>query len=295
MLTISQYFAQLRAIAELTAAASRVQLASDLEKQAKALEASGVATRIDVARAAVSLADQKQRLTNAQRDVQTTQFSLRRILNVPDAQAIELTDKDAFSSTPDLNVPNAVSIAIASRPELASLAETAKAAADERKAATARSLPSLSINGGWNEQGRTPQTLFPGYDYTLSFTMPLFTGGRLTAERESALLSERREQQRQQDARNRVAEQVRGDEVELRATRTDVDLGREQVRLANQELELARGRFSAGVTDNIEVTTAQDELTRANDTEIGALYRFNIARANLARAVGSIEQTYMQP
>jgi hypothetical protein len=37
----------------------------------------------------------------------------------------------------------------------------------------------------------------------------------------------------------------------------------------------ARDRFQAGVANNIEVITAQDELARANDNQIVALYRYN--------------------
>ena len=72
----------------------------------------------------------------------------------------------------------------------------------------------------------------------------------------------------------------------MRSARSDVALGRQQVALAHDEVTLAQGRFSAGVTDNIEVTTAQDEVARANDLEIAAYYRYNVARANLARAAG---------
>ena len=88
---------------------------------------------------------------------------------------------------------------------------------------------------------------------------------------------------------------VRDDQVELEAARGNVGLGQQQVKLAHDEVTLAQGRFSAGVTDNIEVTTAQDDLARANDVEIAAFYRYNIARANLARAVGSIELVYTRP
>ncbi len=64
------------------------------------------------------------------------------------------------------------------------------------------------------------------------------------------------------------------------------------MQLANEEISLSQGRFQSGVADNIEVTAAQDSLARANDAEIGALFRYNIARAQLARAVGSEEKTY---
>ncbi len=295
LLTVAQYLAELRAQADVMAATSRVQLAVSLADQAAALQAGGVATEIDVSRAKVSLLDQKQRLTDAQDQVATAMFALKRILNVPQSQSIELLDKDQFTQTLAFEIPDAVDRALSQRPELQSLAEREAAARMEHQASSARSLPTLALNGGWNEQGRTPGNIYPGYDYELNFSVPLFTGGRLTAQRRLAALDQQRLGKQLQDARNRVSEQVRDDQTELNAAKSDVDLGREQVRLARQEVDLAQGRFAAGVTDNIEVTTAQDELARANDTEIGALYRFNIARANLARAVGSAELTYTQP
>jgi outer membrane protein TolC len=40
------------------------------------------------------------------------------------------------------------------------------------------------------------------------------------------------------------------------------------------------------------VITAQDELARASDNQIGALYQFNLSRAALARATGTIGTMY---
>ena len=54
----------------------------------------------------------------------------------------------------------------------------------------------------------------------------------------------------------------------------------------------AQDRFRAGVANNIEVITAQDDLARANDNQITALYRYNQSRADLARATGQMETLY---
>jgi outer membrane protein len=54
----------------------------------------------------------------------------------------------------------------------------------------------------------------------------------------------------------------------------------------------ARDRFGAGVANNIEVVQAQDALGRANDNQIAALYQYNQARADLARAVGQMETLF---
>ena len=64
------------------------------------------------------------------------------------------------------------------------------------------------------------------------------------------------------------------------------------VDLAKQEVGQARDRFQAGVANNIEVITAQDELARASDNQIAALYRYNQSRADLAHSVGQMEAMY---
>jgi len=108
-------------------------------------------------------------------------------------------------------------------------------------------------------------------------------------------LAEQRTRKQLAQERNLVTEQVRDGQVDLQAALHEVELGRQEVKLADEEVSLSQGRFQAGVTDNIEVTTAQDSLARANDEEIDALFRYNIARAQLARAIGSIERTYTTP
>ena len=292
LLAVSVYMAHLRALASITAARSRIALAERLTRQAQDLLTSGVASKIDVSRAQVRLRQEQQRLVDDQRDAETTLFALKRILNVPDGHQVEFTDQQDFFTTPSIDFPDTPAIALDQRPELNALSESLKAAELAHKAAFAGSLPKLSLEGKWNEQGQTFNAMTPGYDYRLNVRFPIFTGGMLKAERKSTALAEQRARKQLDDERNRVTEQVRDDLAEVTAALHQVDLGRQEVQLANEEVSLSQGRFQSGVTENIEVTAAQDSLTRANDSEIDALFRYNIARAQLARATGHIEQTY---
>jgi len=74
--------------------------------------------------------------------------------------------------------------------------------------------------------------------------------------------------------------------LNLQSARSEVQVANLGVQLAKEEVDQARDRFKAGVANNIEVISAQDSLSRANDNQIAALYRFNQARADFARAVG---------
>jgi outer membrane protein len=85
LLTTAQYLALLRAEASVKAAESRVQLAESLATQAHDLLSSGVATNIDVSRAEVRVLTERQALIDAQSEIESNTFALRRILNVPDS------------------------------------------------------------------------------------------------------------------------------------------------------------------------------------------------------------------
>jgi outer membrane protein TolC len=240
----------------------------------------------------VRLRQEQQRLIDAQRDADTTVYALKRILNLPDSQQVEFADEQDFFHTPPFDLSDPVATALVQRPELQSLDENIKAARLAHKAAASESLPKLTFDGFWDLQGHAFDAATPGYQYQVGMSVPLFTGGRLRAERRSTALAEQRAQEQLAQERNQVTEQVRDGQVELQAALHQVELGRQEVQLANEEVALSRGRFQSGVTDNIEVTQAQDSLARANDAEIAALFRYNIARAQLARAVGSVEKSY---
>lgn len=292
LLTVSEYMAHLRALASISAAQSRVDLASRLVRQAEDLLQDGVATKIDVSRSQVRLSEEQQKLIDAQSDADTTLFALKRILNDPDNQQIAFADCQNFFSTPSADFSDSLSTALNQRPELGALSERMKAAQSAHKAAVDESLPKLVFEGGWNEQGETFARSTPGYDFHVGLSIPIFTGGRLRAERKRTALQEQQSEQKLAEERNVVTQQVRDGQVELQAALHQVVLGRQQVGLANDEVSLSLGRFQAGVTDNIEVTAAQDSLARANDAEIGALFRYNVARAKLAWAAGQAEQTF---
>ena len=98
--------------------------------------------------------------------------------------------------------------------------------------------------------------------------------------------------QQQTDLRNQIAQEVRTAAAQLDSAKTEVDVANAGIDLAREEVTQARDRFQAGVANNIEVITAQDELARANDNQIVALYRYNQAHADLAHATGQMESLY---
>jgi len=292
MLVVSQYLGSLRASADVTAAQSRVDLAQALYDQAADLQKNGVGTGIDTLRANVELQNERQRLIEAQTQLQTSIYGLAQLLNVDPKREITLTDQVSFFETPEIAVDRSLESAYVNRPEMKALLHAEREAVLEKQRAGESRYPSVSFDGTWSEQGLSASTAIPAYTYGVTLNVPLFTGGRISAEQARADLAIRKVKQQEQDQRNGIALQVRTSIAQLASARHEVDVANQAVGLANEEVIQARDRFQAGVANNIEVISAQDALARANDNQIVALYRYNQSRADLARATGQMEAVY---
>ena len=144
----------------------------------------------------------------------------------------------------------------------------------------------------WAEQGLNNSTAIPVYSYQASVDVPIFTGGRIQAERARAEIALRQLKQQEQEVRNRIILDVQNSIARLASARSEVEVAKLGLELARQEVEQSRDRFQAGVTNSVEVIQAQDGLARAGDNQIAALYRYNQARAEVAHSVGQMEALY---
>jgi len=292
LLVVSQYIGTLRAVANVEASRSRVELAQALYDQAADLQKEGVGTGIDTLRANVELQNEKQRLIEAENDRDSSLFGLSKLLNLDPRQKIELADSLSFFETPQPEVGASIDQALSARQEWKALEADEKVTKYEKQSVQYQRLPAVRFDGYWEYFGTMPSNAIPTYQYTGSLNFPLITGGRIKAQVTKADLEIQKVQQQKADLRNQIALDVKTSLLNLRSARNEVQVADLGVKLAQDEVVQARDRFNAGVANNIEVISAQDSLSRANDNQILALYRFNQARADYARAIGQMEKTY---
>jgi outer membrane protein len=292
LLVVSQYIGTLRAVADVQASQSRVDLAQALYDQAADLQKEGVGTGIDTLRANVELQNEKQRLIEAEADRERSLFGLSRLLNLDPRQVIELADALGFFDTPQPEAEPSIELALGERQEWKSLNSQLKAADLQKREAWDARLPNFRVDGDWAYLGTHPNNAVFTYTFTASANMPIFTGGRIHAEVARANLEISRLQQQQEDLRNSIALDVKTALINLTSARNEVQVADLGMQLSREEVDQARDRFRAGVANNIEVIQAQDSLARAADNQIAALYRFNQARADYARSIGQMEKLY---
>jgi outer membrane protein len=289
---VDQYLMILRALATRDAANARVALAQRLYEQATQLQKTGVGLNIDTVRANVELQNERQNLIDAETLTHTTTYGLAELLDLPRDQELEVTDRLDFYDLPKLEKETLLSQAFATRPELRSLDSQQRIAHLSTDSAGEQRLPQLEFSGFWLYQGSRFNNGIPAYTYDVSLQFPIFTGGRIRAEEARAKLEEQHVAEVRRQVEAQIVDEVKSALDQLTAARNSVDVANLGLQLAQEEVAQAQRRFQAGVTTNIEVITAQDELARASDNQIGALYQFNLSRAALARATGTIETMY---
>jgi len=270
----------------IAAARAQVTTAEGLLKLATDQRNAGAAPGIDVVRAQVQLRAQQQRLIRVQNDFAKDKLQLARAIGIPSAQSIELSDTKADVPRLDLSLEQALQRANASRTDYQAAIARVHAAEADYRGAKADALPTLRVNADYGALGSSPADAQGTYAISGSVHVPVLDAGRRKSRLIETASALRQRQSEAADIEERIASDVRTAFLDVDAADQGLAVARERIALVNQELGLAQTRFSAGVTSNLEVIQAQDEVAIATENELLSEYAFNVAKAALARAVG---------
>jgi outer membrane protein TolC len=294
LVTAALYLQAVTGASRVEAQRAQLRTAEALFQRAEDLKKAGVVPGIDVLRAQVEMQAQRQRLIYYENEFAKQKLALGRAIGLPIAQEIILTDRVPYAPPPSMTLEQASQQALSSRADYQSALAQVRAAEAERLASKAKSLPALRFDGNYGDIGRSPGSSHGSFVAAFDLKIPIFQGGKIRGE---VLQADARLQQRKDelaDLRGRIELEVRTAFLDLRASGDQVQVARGALDLANQQLEQARDRFSAGVVNSIEVVQAQEAVATANENYISSLYAFNLAKAALARALGIAEKSIDQ-
>jgi outer membrane protein len=288
--TIVCYLAVLEGAQSLSAAQANIRLAESLLALAISQKEAGVATGVDVARAETRLANQRVHLAQTRTSLETARLNLLRVIGLPLSTDIVLEDRMRFGTENVLDSNQAIERALADRAEIKMADSQVKIAELQQKASTAEWFPTVHAFGDYGSSGLKPNEIsFPTRSVGVQLNLPIFDGGRIRSEVKVASSRLRQAEMRRNDLHVAIAKEVRQALVILKTREEQVKASIQAEALANRELELAQDRFQNGAGDNIEVIHAQTALEDARRTYISSLAQFNVARLDLAVAMGHPE------
>jgi outer membrane protein TolC len=292
--TGNAYLQALAGAARVDSAHAQVATAQALYSKAFDQQNAGVIPAIDSLRARVQLQTRQQQLIVARNDFAKQKLSLARIIGLPVGQEFALADKAPYSALTPMGLEESLQRAYTYRSDYLAAVQQVRAAERFRRAATYQHLPSLSFSGDYGASGITPGDSHGVMDVAGTLNIPIFTGGKTHSDVLQAEATLRQSRQQVDNLRGQIEFEVRSALLDLAAADEQVQVAQSSVALANQTLEQARDRFLAGVTDNLEVVQAQESVASADESYISSLYEHNLAKIQLARAIGYAEEGVKQ-
>jgi outer membrane protein TolC len=294
LVTGNAYLQAIAGAARVETADAQVTTAQALYDRAVDQQKAGVIPAINALRAQVELQSRQQQLIVSRNDFAKQKLALARIIGLALGQEFVLSDQAPYDLLVPPSLEEGLRRAYASRSDYQAAMAQARAAELSRRAATAELYPSFDLEGDYGDIGVNPATSNGTFHVAGTITVPIFQGGKAHADTLEAEAALRQAKARLEDLRGQIDNDVRTALLDLNAAADQVQVARSSVDLAEQTLTQAQDRFTAGVTDNLEVVQAQESVASAHENYISSLYANNLAKVELVRALGNAEQGVKQ-
>jgi outer membrane protein TolC len=290
----SAYLLIIADAARVEATRAQVATAEALYERARDQHTAGVSPAIDELRSKVELRTRQQELLSQVNQLAKDKLSLARVIGLPSGQLFDLSDSVPYAPLEGIAEDQALRRARDSRSDYLSALMQVRAAETSLQAVRGERYPTLEVAGNYGDIGTSLDNSHGTFAVTGSLKFNIFDGGKIRADtlQAEAVIQQRKDELA--DLQGQIDFQVRTAFLDLRTAADQVAVSRDNLDLANQTLTQAQDRFTAGVTDNIEVVQAQDSVANANQSLISSIYLHNLAKVNLARAVGATETSLRQ-
>jgi outer membrane protein TolC len=250
----------------------------------------GTAAAIDVLRAQVELKQEQQQLIAQENQVAKDKLALGRVIGLPSGQQLAIADTEPYSPLAAMTPDQALRAAYEERADFQSAKMSARAAEDFVSAARGERYPNVGVTADYGDIGATPASSNGTVNFQAFVKFNIFDGGRIKGDVIQASAALKQRQDELADLSGQIDYQVRAALLDIQSAAEQVAVARSNLDLSNQTLTQSQDRFASGVTDTVEVVQAQGSVAVANDNLIAALYAHNLAKVELARALGSTEQ-----
>jgi outer membrane protein TolC len=179
-------------------------------------------------------------------------------------------------------------VAVTTAPAVVTTQAQAIADTAALRAAKSFNLPTITAGAlyNWANISRVPGQLRPGFSFLFSTSFPLFDGYLRHSTITQAEVVSDVAAVTAADTRRLVgatAQQLLGN---LHVAEHSIELTRESVRLATENLRVFRARYSAGISTILDVLTAQTSLIQAELSLVSARFNYLSTRASLKALLG---------
>ncbi len=262
-------------------------------KDAQALYKAGIIPRNDLLKSKVALANARQDLVRARNNLQAAISNFNIILRLDVNHPTKI--KDVLNYQPlKLNLNHLLKIAIKERPELRQIAKQLEQMKAQIKMAKSQYYPQVALVGKYERIGNHPNVNGNGYQnpdqfyLTLQAKWTFFEWGKTKAQVKKLKWQKNALEKTLNRIKDQVRLQVKTAYLNLKEAEKNIETARISVKQAKENYRITDLQYKNQVTTSTEVLDAQTLLTQAQNNYYSALYRYNVAIANLERAIGKL-------
>jgi|WetSurMetagenome_2_1015567.scaffolds.fasta_scaffold04089_7 outer membrane protein len=285
--TVKQaYYGLLKAQKNMDVARETVSQYEQHLDQAKGFFEVGTKPKYDVTKAEVDLSNARLNLITVDNALKIARVTLNNAMGLPDAADYKIVD----SLTPvkkDVTLNQSITVALQNRPEILATGHRVNAAEKNITLAQKGFFPVISGAAAYNRGSFNEMTLRnDGWNAGIMISIPIFSGFLTHHQVKEAEATYNAAKANYELLKLNVILEVEQAYLNMTAAADKIPASELAQRQASENLEIANGRYAAGVGNPIEVTDAQVSYTNAKTTYIQALYDYNISVANLEKSMG---------
>jgi OMF family outer membrane factor len=247
----------------------------------------GTSPQFDLLQAQVQLAQSEQALTRSRTGLAQAHQTLSQVLFVPLSTTTAPSTPMGLPATPPGDVDGMIKQALGNRPEIQQVRASQDAAQAAIDLAGAGLQPNISIQAGPQIQTSDPTNRATvNFTGSIVLTLAILDGGLTQSKIEEARARLTSAKVTEDQTRQQVELDVRNAYLALNDAAEQLKSARAAQTAAREALRIANVRFQAGVGTQLEAVTAQQNLAIADQGVVQATFQYNLALAQLDRAVG---------
>ncbi len=284
---------------QLQAVESNLASLDSMYQETVARYESGLARNLDVSRTLVSLNNVREQQQEIIRTVALSRSVLRYQLNLSENNPLVLTDSlypGMLSDIQQILNQTDRKINYSDRIEYSIIESQQKYNAYALKNAKAGHYPRLLAIGsfGYNPGATNFTDLTQSsrwYDYStvgLRLQVPVFSGFAVNYRVQQKQIQQRITENNLNSLKQEINLEVDRAVINLYNSAQSFNIQKENLELAQQNLNVLRAEYEAGIALNVEVTTAESDLIEAQTNYYRAIYVALVSRADYEKAIGAI-------
>lgn len=266
-----------------------VKLAEKHLDNVKNLYEVGMASKFDLLRSEVQVANLKPQLIRARNSLNVTELSLKTLLGLELSRPVEIKGELIYQPL-EADIEESMNKALANRPEISQLRYQHRMAGEMLKIVRASNYPSLAVGGSynfWADKFNFKEDNWQNYyAINLVFTLPLFNGFSTSAQVAQSKAMIKEIEFTEKGLAEMIKFEVREAVLNLKQANESLLSQEKNVEQAQESVRIAELNFSEGIATTLDVSSAQMALSQAKTNYSQALFDYVISIAQLEKAMG---------